>query len=91
MRFIGDGGHVHGGVERSAVVLINLGTPQAPTAPAVRRYLRQFLSDPRVVEIPRWIWWPTSMATRWHAAPLTWEAMARAGPWMRAWPTCGAA
>jgi len=58
MRFIGDGGHVHGGVERSAVVLINLGTPQAPTAPAVRRYLRQFLSDPRVVEIPRWIWWP---------------------------------
>ena len=42
----------HGTVARSAVVLVNLGTPDAPTAPAVRRYLKQFLSDPRVVEIP---------------------------------------
>jgi ferrochelatase len=38
---------------RTAVLLINLGTPAAPTAPAVRRYLKEFLSDPRVVEIPR--------------------------------------
>jgi ferrochelatase len=38
------------------VLLINLGTPDAPTAPAVRRYLRQFLSDPRVIEIPRFLW-----------------------------------
>ncbi len=38
---------------KSAVLLINLGTPDAPTAPAVRRYLKEFLSDPRVVEIPR--------------------------------------
>jgi protoporphyrin/coproporphyrin ferrochelatase len=58
MQFIGVDKHVHGGVERSAVVLINLGTPDAPTAPAVRRYLREFLSDPRVVELPRWLWWP---------------------------------
>jgi protoporphyrin/coproporphyrin ferrochelatase len=58
MRFIGTGRPAGGAVERSAVVLINLGTPQAPTAPAVRRYLREFLSDPRVVELPRWIWWP---------------------------------
>jgi ferrochelatase len=58
MRFIGTDKHVHGGVDRSAVVLINLGTPDAPTAPAVRRYLREFLSDPRVVELPRWLWWP---------------------------------
>jgi ferrochelatase len=58
MRFIGTHKHVHGGVERSAVLLINLGTPQAPTAAAVRRYLREFLSDPRVVELPRWLWWP---------------------------------
>lgn len=49
---------VDGGLERCAVVLINLGTPQAPTATAVRRYLREFLSDPRVVELPRWLWWP---------------------------------
>ncbi|MBL8300889.1 MAG: ferrochelatase [Rhodanobacteraceae bacterium] len=40
-----------------AVVLVNLGTPAAPTASAVRRYLGQFLADPRVVEQPRWLWW----------------------------------
>lgn len=39
-----------------AVVLVNLGTPDAPNAPEVRRYLKQFLSDPRVVEIPRFLW-----------------------------------
>lgn len=47
----------HGTAAQTAVVLINLGTPDAPTAPALRRYLKQFLSDPRVVEIPRPIWW----------------------------------
>jgi ferrochelatase len=40
------------------VLLINLGTPDAPTTAAVRRYLAQFLSDPRVVEIPRALWKP---------------------------------
>ncbi|MEA1072165.1 ferrochelatase [Sphingomonas sp. LY160] len=40
------------------VLLLNLGTPDAPDAPAVRRYLAQFLSDPRVVEIPRLVWKP---------------------------------
>lgn len=39
-----------------AVVLVNLGTPDEPTAPAVRRYLRQFLSDTRVIEIPKVLW-----------------------------------
>lgn len=48
----------HGTPERTAVLLVNLGTPDAPTAPALRRYLREFLSDPRVVEIPRVLWWP---------------------------------
>src|SRR6266850_8317982 len=43
---------------RTAVVLCNLGTPDAPTAPALRKYLAEFLSDPRVVEIPRVAWWP---------------------------------
>ena len=47
----------HGTISHSAVVLVNLGTPDAPTSSAVRRYLKQFLSDPRVVEIPRLIWW----------------------------------
>jgi ferrochelatase len=40
------------------VLLINLGTPDAPTPRAVRRYLAQFLWDPRVVETPRALWWP---------------------------------
>ncbi|MFC3110273.1 ferrochelatase [Undibacterium arcticum] len=48
---------VHGSIAHTAVVLVNLGTPDAPTAAAVRRYLKQFLSDPRVVEIPKLLWW----------------------------------
>jgi ferrochelatase len=47
----------HGKASKAAVVLVNLGTPEAPTAAALRPYLREFLSDPRVVEIPRLIWW----------------------------------
>lgn len=47
----------HGLPESLGVLLVNLGTPDAPTASAVRRYLRQFLWDPRVVEIPRPLWW----------------------------------
>ncbi|HVL34218.1 MAG TPA: ferrochelatase [Burkholderiales bacterium] len=40
------------------VLLVNLGTPSAPTAPAVRAYLAEFLSDPRVVKLPRLLWLP---------------------------------
>ena len=40
------------------VLLVNLGTPDAPTAPALRKFLREFLGDPRVIEKPRWKWWP---------------------------------
>jgi ferrochelatase len=40
------------------VLLCNLGSPDEPTPAAVRRYLAQFLSDPRVVEIPKVLWWP---------------------------------
>ena len=43
---------------RVGVLLVNLGTPDAPTPRAVRRYLKEFLSDRRVVEIPRLVWWP---------------------------------
>ena len=42
---------------KTAVVLVNLGTPDAPTPAALRRYLKEFLSDPRVVELPRPLWW----------------------------------
>lgn len=41
----------------TAVLLVNLGTPPAPTPRAVRKYLAEFLSDPRVVELPRALWW----------------------------------
>ena len=47
----------HGTPEKTGILLVNLGTPDAPTTPAVRTYLKEFLSDPRVVEIPRAIWW----------------------------------
>ncbi len=48
----------HGSRLRTGVLLINLGTPDAPTAKALKTYLKEFLSDPRVVEIPRLVWWP---------------------------------
>jgi ferrochelatase len=48
----------HGQPARTALLLVNLGTPDEPTAPALRRYLAEFLSDPRVVGIPRLIWLP---------------------------------
>ena len=42
--------------QKTGVLLTNLGTPDAPTAPALRRYLAEFLSDPRVIEVPRLLW-----------------------------------
>jgi len=47
----------HGQPARIGILYCNLGTPDSPTAPDVRRFLREFLSDPRVVEIPRLVWW----------------------------------
>jgi len=58
MRYLPEPKHQHGRVAKTAVLLINLGTPDAPTQQAVRRYLQQFLSDTRLVEIPRAIWLP---------------------------------
>lgn len=49
--------HTHGTLAQTGLVLVNLGTPDEATTPAVRRYLKQFLSDPRMVEIPRPVWW----------------------------------
>ena len=58
MGFLPEPRHEHGAIAKTAILLVNLGTPAAPTPAAVRRYLREFLSDPRVVEIPRAIWNP---------------------------------
>jgi ferrochelatase len=48
----------HGKAESIGVLLVNLGTPDEPTTPSVRKYLAEFLADPRVVEIPRIAWLP---------------------------------
>ncbi len=56
-RFADEPPFQHGQRARTAVLYCNLGTPDEATAPAVRRYLAEFLSDPRVVEIPRLLWW----------------------------------
>jgi ferrochelatase len=63
-----------------AVLLVNLGTPEAPTPAAVRRYLRQFLSDPRVVELPRWLWLPVL-----HCVVLTTRPKASAKKYASVW------
>ncbi len=57
-RYSGRSDFVHGRPPRTGVLVCNLGTPSAPTPAAVRRYLAEFLSDPRVVELPRWLWLP---------------------------------
>jgi ferrochelatase len=49
--------YTHGNIAKTGILLLNLGTPDAPTKQAVKPYLKQFLSDPRVVEIPSAIWW----------------------------------
>lgn len=65
---------------RVAVLLINLGTPDAPTPRAVRRYLAQFLSDPRVVEIPALIWQPLL-----RGLILPWRARTSARKYAAVW------
>ena len=47
----------HNQPDKIGVLITNLGTPEAPTKSALKRYLKQFLSDPRVVEFPRFLWW----------------------------------
>lgn len=58
MSFAPEPAFTHGTAARTAVLLVNLGTPDAPDPAAVRRYLAEFLDDPRVVEIPRLLWKP---------------------------------
>lgn len=57
MRYLAEPKLEHAHPRRIGILLVNLGTPDAPTAAAVRRYLAEFLSDPRVVELPRALWW----------------------------------
>ena len=73
--------HIPVGPVQAAVLLVNLGTPTAPTAKAVRPYLAQFLGDERVIDYPRWLWWlilhgiilRTRPARSAHAYQRIWE------------------
>ncbi len=58
MKFRGSPQYRHEDVQSTGIVLANLGTPAAATPSSVGRFLAEFLSDPRVVEAPRWVWWP---------------------------------
>ena len=59
MKYIGQDDYNHDKKNdgKIGILLCNLGTPDAPDTPSLRRYLKEFLSDPRVVEVPRLIWW----------------------------------
>lgn len=56
-RYIGQPDYRHDSQPSLGVLLTNLGTPEAPTTRALRKYLAEFLSDPRVIETPRLLWW----------------------------------
>jgi ferrochelatase len=72
----------HGEAARTAVLIVNLGTPDAATPKAVRRYLAEFLSDPRVVEIPRFVWWPILHGIVLRTRPAA-SARKYASVWMK--------
>ncbi len=57
MKFKGNENFNHAQQDKIGVLITNLGTPDTPTASGLRRYLKEFLSDSRVVEVPRLIWW----------------------------------
>src|SRR5215203_6142271 len=57
MKYFGQPDFQHGESPAVGVLVANLGTPDAPDSPALRRYLREFLLDPRVIEMPRALWW----------------------------------
>jgi ferrochelatase len=82
MTFSPEPAYQHGQAPRTAIVLVNLGTPDAPTPKAVGRYLKEFLSDPRVVEIPRAAWLPllhgVILPLRSRASALKYESI-----WLR--------
>ena len=56
VKYVGEKNYQHGSKEKTGVLITNLGTPDAPTTNALKPYLKEFLSDPRVIEIPKFIW-----------------------------------
>lgn len=88
MKFNPPAGYKHGQAPRIGVLLVQLGTPDEPTAPALRRYLAQFLSDPRVVEIPRLVWLPILHGIILNVRPAK-SARKYASIWMNDGPDKG--
>src|SRR6266851_1697831 len=82
--FLPEPTYQHGALARAAILLVNLGTPDAPTPQALRRYLKQFLSDPRVIEIPRALWLPVL-----HGFVLNARPKASAQRYARIWSKDG--
>ena len=55
-KYVGEANYQHGSVEKTGILITNLGTPDEPTKKSLRPYLNEFLSDPRVIEIPKFFW-----------------------------------
>jgi len=79
-RYLGQDDFDHAAAMRIGVLLVNLGTPQAPDVASVRRYLAEFLWDPRVVELPRPLWWAILHGVILRVRPRR-SARAYAGVW----------
>lgn len=84
-RYLAEPDWRHDAAQRIGVLLVNLGSPDAPTPKALRKYLAQFLSDPRVVEIPRWIWKPVL-----HGVILNTRPVKSAEKYAKIWTKQGA-
>jgi len=82
MSFAPEPAFTHGTAAKTAVLICNLGTPDEATPEAVRRYLAEFLSDPRVVEIPRLLWLPILHGIILRTRPAK-SARKYAGIWMK--------
>ena len=72
MKYRTNGTFSHEQEDKIGVLITNLGTPEAPDKGALKRYLKEFLSDPRVVEVPKFIWWMilNLVTCRKHAAKV---------------------
>ena len=56
VKYFGEKNYEHGSDDKTGVLITNLGTPDAPKRKELKKYVNQFLSDPRVIEIPKFIW-----------------------------------
>ena len=79
-KFEGKENYQHGSDSCLGILITNLGTPEAPTPSAIRKYLAEFLWDPRVVEIPRPIWWLIL-----HGIILRTRPRAKSGDYKKVW------